>query len=169
MRNAAEPGMRAAAIIAAATTSLLAAGCAQVAVSRPAATPHLTPYHRRPSPVGQRRPVRQRTSRVVLASWYGPGFNGRRTASGEIFNQNKLTAASRTIPIGSRVRVTNLQNGRSVNVRINDCGPYVKGRGIDLSRRAAQRIGLLHRGVERVRILLLSRSTQSPDRCIVSR
>jgi 3D (Asp-Asp-Asp) domain-containing protein len=170
MRKAAESGtVRVAAIIAAATTSLLTAGCTRVAVSRPVATPHLMPYERRPSPVGQRRPTRHRSSRVMLASWYGPGFNGRRTASGEIFNQNRLTAASRTIPIGSRVQVTNLQNGRSVDVRINDCGPYVRGRSIDLSRRAARKIGIVRRGVARVRITRLGRSSDPRSRCIVTR
>lgn len=89
---------------------------------------------------------------VTEASWYGPGFQGRRTSSGEIFNRNHLTAASRTLPIGTRVRVTNLHNGRSVVVRINDRGPYVRGRGIDLSERAAERIGVVRRGVAPVRV-----------------
>jgi rare lipoprotein A len=92
------------------------------------------------------------TGRVTVASWYGPGFQGRRTSSGETFNRNDLTAASRTLPLGTRVRVTNLNNGRSVVVRINDRGPYVRGRGIDLSQRAAERIGLTRRGVARVQI-----------------
>jgi rare lipoprotein A len=91
-------------------------------------------------------------SRIATASWYGPGFNGRRTASGEVFHQNDLTAASRTLPLGSRVRVTNLVNGRSVVVKINDRGPYVSGRSIDLSRTAAERIGMAHQGVGTVRI-----------------
>ncbi len=89
---------------------------------------------------------------VTVASWYGPGFQGRRTSSGETFNRNDLTAASRTLPLGSRVRVTNLSTGESVVVRINDRGPYVHGRGIDLSQRAAERIGLARRGVARVQI-----------------
>ena len=77
-----------------------------------------------------------------MASWYGPGFHGRRTASGESFNANALTAAHRSLPFGSRVRVVNQRNGRSVVVRINDRGPYAHGRLIDLSRAAAQIIGL---------------------------
>lgn len=89
---------------------------------------------------------------VTLASWYGPGFIGQRTASGEVYRRNDLTAASRNLPLGSRVRVTNLESGRSVVVRINDRGPYVRGRGIDLSERAAQRIGLKQRGVARVSV-----------------
>ena len=91
-------------------------------------------------------------SRIATASWYGPGFNGRRTASGEVFHQNDLTAASRTLPLGSHVRVTNLVNGRSVVVRINDRGPYVSGRSIDLSRSSAERIGMAHQGVGTVKI-----------------
>jgi len=104
---------------------------------------------------------------LTRASWYGPGFNGRLTSDGEVFNENALTAASRTLPIGSRVRVTNLNDGRSVIVRINDRGPYVHGRGIDLSERAAQEIGLDHTGVARVRVATLreaaSLASMSPD------
>ena len=76
------------------------------------------------------------------ASWYGPGFHGRRTASGETFNANALTAAHRTLPFGTRVRVMNKSAGRSVVVRINDRGPYAHGRVIDLSRASAQAIGI---------------------------
>lgn len=76
------------------------------------------------------------------ASWYGPGFQGRKTASGEIFNTNELTAAHRTLPFGTKVRVVNKRTGKSVVVRINDRGPYAHGRVIDLSRASAQAIGL---------------------------
>ncbi|MBW4488328.1 MAG: septal ring lytic transglycosylase RlpA family protein [Trichocoleus desertorum ATA4-8-CV12] len=86
------------------------------------------------------------------ASWYGPGFNGNRSASGEIFNQNALTAAHRDLPFGTKVRVTNLDNGRSVVVRINDRGPYAFDRVIDLSAAAAQVLGLIHSGVAPVRL-----------------
>ncbi|HZO80089.1 MAG TPA: septal ring lytic transglycosylase RlpA family protein [Candidatus Binataceae bacterium] len=99
---------------------------------------------------------------TTVASWYGPGFQGRRTSSGEVFDRNQLTAASRTLPLGTRVRVTNLGTGQSVVVRINDRGPYVRGRGIDLSQRAAQRIGLARRGVARVQIDRLD-TTASAD------
>jgi rare lipoprotein A (peptidoglycan hydrolase) len=91
-------------------------------------------------------------SGLTLASWYGPGFNGQRTSSGEIFQENRLTAASRTLPMGSQMRVTNLNNGKSVVVRINDRGPYVHSRGIDLSEGAAREIGLTRTGVARVRL-----------------
>src|SRR5215210_1850146 len=76
------------------------------------------------------------------ASWYGPGFHGRRTASGETFNTNALTAAHRSLPFGTRVRVVNEKTGRSVIVRINDRGPFAKGHVIDLARGAAQQIGM---------------------------
>ena len=76
-----------------------------------------------------------------IASWYGPGFHGKTTASGERFNQNVMTAAHPTLKFGTMVTVTNQKTGRSVKVRINDRGPFVKGRIIDLSKAAAQRIG----------------------------
>ncbi|WP_018260672.1 septal ring lytic transglycosylase RlpA family protein [Methylobacterium sp. WSM2598] len=88
-----------------------------------------------------------------VASWYGPGFHGRRTANGERFDTHALTAAHRFLPFGSRVRVTNNSNGRSVVVRINDRGPYVGGRVIDLSNAAARAIGVS--GVAKVRIARL--------------
>src|SRR5690606_7763817 len=84
--------------------------------------------------------------------WYGPRFHGRKTASGERFDQHELTAAHRSLPFGTRVKVTNLKNGRSVVVRINDRGPYAKGRLIDLSRAAANQTGMLKSGVAQVRI-----------------
>lgn len=88
-----------------------------------------------------------------LASWYGgPKFHGRLTASGEIFNQEKLTAAHRTLPWGSRVKITNLANGRSVVVRINDRGPFVKGRIIDVSLAAARALGMVQAGVTQVSV-----------------
>jgi rare lipoprotein A len=89
---------------------------------------------------------------IGVASWYGPGFNGRRTASGEIYDQEDLTAASTTLPLGTMALVTNLQNGRKVEVRINDRGPFKKGRRIDLSRHAAAALGILDPGTARVRI-----------------
>ncbi len=92
---------------------------------------------------------------VGLASWYGPKFHGKRTASGEIFNMNKLTAAHPTLPLPSRVRVTNLANGRSLIVRVNDRGPFARGRIIDLSRRAAQLLGFEKQGTTRVRVQLV--------------
>jgi rare lipoprotein A len=80
------------------------------------------------------------------ASWYGPGFHGKRTASGERFDMNDLTAAHRTLPFGTRVRVRNTQNGREVVVRINDRGPQIRDRIIDLSKAAAGALDLLQAG-----------------------
>jgi rare lipoprotein A len=91
-----------------------------------------------------------------MASWYGPGFHGRRSASGEVFNQNDLTAAHRTLPFGTRVRVTNVSTGQSVVVRINDRGPFGHGRVIDLSAAAASNIGLRASGVAQVQLEVLS-------------
>ncbi len=87
-----------------------------------------------------------------IASWYGPGFHGKSTANGESFDQNALTAAHRTLPMPSMVRVTNLDNGRSIKVRINDRGPFKNGRIIDLSRRAADLLGFRRQGTAKVRV-----------------
>ena len=103
--------------------------------------------------------VKHHTTRTYTgkASWYGPGFHGRRTANGERFNQNAYTAAHRSLPFGTKVRVTNLNNGRSVTVRINDRGPFIRGRIIDLAAGAAKAIGLYSSGVAPVRIQVLGR------------
>lgn len=82
-----------------------------------------------------------------MASWYGTRFHGRRTASGEAFDQHELTAAHKTLPFGTRVRVRHATTGKEVTVRINDRGPFTKGRVIDLSRAAATAIGLIQTGV----------------------
>ena len=90
------------------------------------------------------------------ASWYGPGFAGRLTANGEIFDPNELTAAHKTLPFDTRVRVTSKRNGRSVVVRINDRGPFKPGRIIDLSRAAAEAIGMVGSGVAQVSIAIVA-------------
>jgi len=87
-----------------------------------------------------------------LASWYGPGFHGQKTSSLEVYNMHDLTAAHRTLPFGTMVMVTNLANGRNVNVRINDRGPFVKNRIIDLSYAAARMLGIVGSGTARVRV-----------------
>lgn len=91
-----------------------------------------------------------------VASWYGPDFHGKPTASGETYDQNGLTAAHRTLPFNTVVKVTNLDNGKSVTVRINDRGPYVGNRVIDLSRGAAEQLDMIRAGTARVRIELVS-------------
>jgi len=102
--------------------------------------------------------VRERSSGHVqrgVASWYGPKFHGRRTANGEIYDMHGLTAAHRTLPFGTWVRVTHLGNGRSVDLRINDRGPFVKGRTIDLSYAAAQQLDMVGTGTAQVEIRVL--------------
>lgn len=89
---------------------------------------------------------------IGIASWYGPGFHGRLTASGIRYDQNLMTAAHRTLQLGTVVRVTNLSNGKQVEVCINDRGPYVKGRIIDLSASAAKALDMKHHGTARVKI-----------------
>jgi len=92
---------------------------------------------------------------IGAASWYGPGFNGKKTASGEIFDETKLTAAHKTIPLGRKAKVTHLATGKSVEVLINDRGPYVEGRMIDLSHAAAKALGMIDNGIARVQVELL--------------
>jgi rare lipoprotein A len=92
-----------------------------------------------------------------VASWYGPGFHGRRTSNGETYDQRELTAAHQTLPFGTKVRVTNLVNGQSVLVRINDRGPFAKNRVIDLSHGAASSIGMVGPGTASVRLDVVER------------
>ena len=96
-------------------------------------------------------------ARVITgeASWYGPGFYGNRTANGEIYRQGTMTAAHRTLPFGTKVRVTNLWNGRSAVIRINDRGPFVAHRVIDLGHGAASTLGLISSGIAEVRLEVL--------------
>jgi len=95
-----------------------------------------------------------------IASWYGPQFHGRKTANGEIFDMNTVSAAHRTLPLPSVVRVTNLKNGRSLKIRVNDRGPFAKSRIIDLSRRAAQLLGFERSGTARVRIEIVANESR---------
>ena len=102
-------------------------------------------------PTSEIRPA-ARYAEQGLASWYGARYHGRQTASGERFDMRALTAAHRTLPFGTRVQVTNLSNGRSIVVRINDRGPFVAGRVIDLSRRGAERLGFIQQGLTEVTV-----------------
>lgn len=95
-----------------------------------------------------------------IASVYHDKFHGRRTASGQPYNKNQLSAAHRSLPLGTRVRVTDTKTGRSVVVRINDRGPFVRGRILDLSKQAARELGISERGTARVAVKVLS----TPDR-----
>src|SRR5690606_36476085 len=118
-----------------------------------AALPQSTPSPDRPP-----EPLASETA-VGHASWYGRKFHGRLTASGEAYDMAALTAAHRTLPFGSRVRVTNLTNGRSVLVTINDRGPFAEDRLIDLSQAAARQLGILEDGVVEVRLEVLAEAT----------
>jgi rare lipoprotein A len=93
-----------------------------------------------------------KTTETGKASYYADKFKGRATSSGEIFRQHKKTAAHRTLPFGTKVKVINLENGRTVKVRINDRGPFVTGRIIDLTKRAARRLKMVDAGVSNVEI-----------------
>jgi rare lipoprotein A len=101
-----------------------------------------------------------RYNETGIASWYGPGFHGNRTANGEVYDENGLTAAHKTLPMPSMVRVTNLENGRSIQVRVNDRGPFEAGRVIDMTRRGAQLLGFIDRGTARVRVEILAEESQ---------
>jgi rare lipoprotein A len=125
---------------------LLVAGCS---------LPPLSIWHTAPKVAGP-------SGEIGTASWYGPGFHGNRTSSGEVYDQSELTAAHPTLPLGTRVMVTNLGNGKSVEVRINDRGPFLKGRVIDLSRAAARALDLVGPGTARVRIEPLLEDGESP-------
>jgi rare lipoprotein A len=98
-----------------------------------------------------------------IASWYGPKFHGKSTANGEIYNQNRLTAAHPTLPMPSLVEVTNLANGRTILVRVNDRGPYKRGRILDLSARAAQLLGYQANGTAQVRVRYAGKASLNGD------
>jgi rare lipoprotein A len=133
-----------------AVAALLLAGCSRTAapVTVSAPPPYSITSIQPPIPV---RSHTKQTS-VVTASRYDPRLAGNCTSNGEIYDPKSLTAASRSLPMGSTVKVTNLDNGRSANVRINDRGPYVHGRSLDLSGRAAEKIGLSDKGVAKVKV-----------------
>jgi len=137
----------------ASSVALLMLGCAG---SKPAPSePIAKPPAAKPSGAPSAEPGPQ----TGVASFYSEFHDGRRTASGEAFDMEALTAAHRTLPFGTRVKVTNLDNGRSVVVRINDRGPFVKKRIIDVSHAAAQQLKMVHRGTARVRLEVLSPAT----------
>jgi len=98
------------------------------------------------------------------ASWYGPGLHGKKTSTGERFNSNAMTAATNNVPLGSKVRVTNLDNGKSATVRINDCGPNRRGRKIDVSKKAASNLGMKHSGTAHVQAEVISTPAEA-DTC----
>lgn len=103
-------------------------------------------------------------SQVGMASYYGKRFHGRKTANGERFDMNKLTAAHRSYPFGTVLRVTNLRNNKQVKVRVNDRGPYVGRRVIDLSKRAAKELGFVSRGVTKVKIEVVGKNAKKDQK-----
>ena len=100
---------------------------------------------------------------IAVASWYGQAFQGRRTSSGEVYDMHQMTAAHKTLPLPTYVRVTNMENGRSVVVRVNDRGPFVEGRIIDVSFVAAQKLGMVGSGTARVEVVALDPPARDPE------
>ncbi len=136
---------------------LLTSGCVTTSPANPPAPPPV--ISSTPPPANNPPPQEQQPPQEVVAraSWYGPGFDGHRTATGERFSSSKITAAAKDLPLGSRVVVTNLKNGRSATVRINDCGPLQHDRKIDLSISAARKLGLIHDGTARVKLRVIKK------------
>lgn len=99
--------------------------------------------------------LRKRGTITGVASWYGDKYHGRLTANGETYNQFKLTAAHRTLPFNTLLKVTNLKNGKSVLVRVNDRGPFIRGRILDLSYAAAREIDMVEDGIQKVNIKIM--------------
>lgn len=99
---------------------------------------------------------------TMVASWYGPKFHGKMTANGEIYNQMALTAAHKELPFGTFLKITNLRNGKSAVVRINDRGPFIEGRDLDLSKGTALVLGMIHKGVIQVKVEELKTSDLIP-------
>lgn len=133
--SASEAHVRFIAMSIASLAALLAAGCAK----------HVNVAHA--APIGH--------TQTGIASWYGDPYHGRKTASGEVYDMNRWTAAHRTLPFGTWVEVTNLSNAERVTVRVNDRGPFVRGRIIDLSRAAAGQIDMIRAGTARVRLKVI--------------
>lgn len=94
----------------------------------------------------------QTLSNKAHASWYGPGFHGRKTANGEIFNMNAMTAAHKTLKLGTRILVENIENGMQAVLRVNDRGPYIQGRALDVSKKAADVLGFREEGIAKIKL-----------------
>ena len=137
---------------------LFSQGCAMLQRTPVPTQPETTKPTIKKSP-----PVQAKLPQTGKASWYGPQHQGKRTASGEIFDQALLTAAHQTLPFGTKIKVTNLANGKSVEVKINDRGPFGKGRIIDVSRAAARVLGIVGSGITTVRVECLSDPEKSNE------
>ena len=141
--------------------SLLSQSCGMIARSSQGIVPEMVsipqPSIAKPGPIKTPTELKGAVSvQTGQASWYGKAFAGKPTASGEIFNDELLTAAHRSLPLGTKVRVTNIANGKSVEVKVNDRGPYAGGRIIDLSRAAARALGMIEDGLIEVRLETIS-------------
>src|SRR5215813_9288778 len=142
--------------------AVVVTGCATDRATPPLSAPPRAAVP--PAPPRPRAPGTEEFEQTGTASWYGRQHHGKLTASGEPYDMNDLTAAHRTLPLGTRVRVTNLDNGRSVEVRINDRGPFVGNRLIDLSYAAARRLGAIGAGVFRVGLKTVADQDTAADR-----
>jgi rare lipoprotein A len=131
---------------------LLIQGCASVPGPSDTDVPAEAPAKPEPAPAAKQPAAPATLPQTGEASWYGAYHHGKRTASGTVFDQTKLTAAHRSLPFGTRLRVTNLSNGRTVEVEVTDRGPYAGNRIIDLSRAAAQALGMIESGTATVRL-----------------
>lgn len=131
-------------------------GCAVAALVALSARSEARP----PDTVVFAKPAAQKPAEVItrigVASWYGEQFQGNPTASGEVFDMNRLSAASRDLPLGTKIKVTNLKNNRSLVLKVNDRGPYVHGRFLDLSKEAAKQLGFMNAGLARVEARVVS-------------
>jgi rare lipoprotein A len=144
-------------LIALVISAAFAAACGETH-HKPPATNAPLPSQNAPAATAAQPPAPGKApfTQTGMASWYGPGFAGRPTASGEKFDPNDMTCAHPKLKFGTRVRVTNLDNGKSVVVRVNDRGPFAKGRVIDLSKEAAKRLDFIDKGVARVKVEVVS-------------
>jgi len=158
-------GLAAAAAIVAAVALMTAGGCTTRSTYPPAPPPAPRPETSPPqTQPGQPRPYKalgqwyqplpdaKGFRQQGIASWYGPDFHGKRSSSGETYDMHDMTAAHKTLPLGTKVRVTNLKSGESVDVEINDRGPHVKGRVVDLSKAAARELGMTGAGLVKVQV-----------------
>jgi rare lipoprotein A len=124
-------------------------------------------YERRPSPPPEKREIRKLESREPqygVASWYGADFHGKHTSSGEVYDMYQLTCAHQTLPLGTMVMVTNLENGRSLELKVNDRGPFVKERIIDVSYAAAQMLGMWEKGTASVKVEVIGSAPELVQR-----
>jgi rare lipoprotein A len=150
-------------IVLLAALCLIATGCATGRPAGPATSlPPSAPVREAPTARPPAPPRPAPGTMTGLASWYGQAHHGKKTSSGEVYDRTQLTAAHRTLPMGTRVRVTNVENDRSVVVRINDRGPFKAGRIIDLSQAAAREIGALGEGLFSVRLEVLEDAASEP-------